>query len=67
MSTKKEIKKEPEGNAAKNKKSEGFSDFEKDAMKERARELKAACEQGGRRKRCAREDHRNVGTGPVHG
>jgi uncharacterized protein YdhG (YjbR/CyaY superfamily) len=42
MSTKKEIKKEPEGNAAKNKKSEGFSDFEKDAMKERARELKAA-------------------------
>ncbi len=42
MSTKKEIKKDTEGIAAKNKKSEGFSDFEKDAMKERARELKAA-------------------------
>jgi uncharacterized protein YdhG (YjbR/CyaY superfamily) len=42
MGTKKEIKKEPEGITAKSKKSEGFSDFEKDAMKERARELKAA-------------------------
>jgi uncharacterized protein YdhG (YjbR/CyaY superfamily) len=42
MSTKKEINKEPEGKVAKNKKSQGFSDFEKDAMKERARELKAA-------------------------
>ena len=42
MSTKKEIKKDTEGKAAENKKSQGFSDFEKDAMKERARELKAA-------------------------
>ncbi len=42
MSTKKEINKDSEGKAAKNKKSQGFSNFEKDAMKERARELKAA-------------------------
>jgi uncharacterized protein YdhG (YjbR/CyaY superfamily) len=42
MSTKKEINKDSEDKAAKNKKSQGFSDFEKDAMKERARELKAA-------------------------
>jgi hypothetical protein len=42
MSTKKEIKKDAESITVKNKKSQGFSDFEKDAMKERARELKAA-------------------------
>jgi uncharacterized protein YdhG (YjbR/CyaY superfamily) len=42
MSTKNEIMKDTESKTAKNKKSQGFSDFEKDAMKERARELKAA-------------------------
>jgi hypothetical protein len=42
MSTKKEGKKDAEGIAAKNKKSQGFSEFEKAAMKERAQELKAA-------------------------
>jgi uncharacterized protein YdhG (YjbR/CyaY superfamily) len=42
MTAKKEINKDARGIAAKNKMSQGFSDFEKDAMKERAQELKAA-------------------------
>jgi uncharacterized protein YdhG (YjbR/CyaY superfamily) len=42
MTAKKEINKDTRGIAAKNKMSQGFSDFEKDAMKERAQELKAA-------------------------
>ena len=49
------------------KSDKGFSDFERAAMKERARELKARCKQGGRGKRRARQDRRDAGTGPVHG
>ena len=49
----------------------GFTDEEKAAMKERAKELKAedACEQGqgGRRKRLARQDRRDAGTRSHHG
>ena len=41
MSTKKETQKTAESNAANNKTSQGFSDVEKAAMKERAKELKA--------------------------
>ncbi len=53
------------------KTSKGFTDEERAAMKERAKELKAedAREQGqgGRRKRRAREDRRDAGTRAHHG
>src|SRR4051794_7135344 len=52
------------------KASKGFTDEERAAMKERARELKAAAReqgQGGWGKRGAGEDRRDAGTGSRHG
>ena len=58
---------------ARDKKSAGFTDDERAAMKERAKELKAearqglAWEQGGRRERLARQGCRDARTGPNDG
>ena len=56
------------------KKSNGFTDEERAAMRERAQELKADArrgraeeEKGGRGRRGAREDRRDAGTGSRHG
>ncbi len=53
-----------------NKKSEGFTDEEQAAMKARAKEMKAEAreqEKSGWRKRRARGNRRDVGTGSLHG
>ena len=57
---------------ARDKKSTGFTDDERAAMKERAKELKAearrlAWEQGGRGERLARQDRRDARTGSNDG
>ena len=72
MSPKKDTQKSAKSTTAINKKSKGFTDEERAAMKERAQELKAEARaaargQGGRGKRRAREDRRDAGTGSRHG
>ena len=71
MSPKKDTQKSAKSTTATDKKSKGFTDEERAAMKERAQELKAEArreqEQGGRGKRRAREDRRDAGTGSRHG
>ena len=72
MSAKKATQKSAKSTTATDKKSKGFTDEERAAMKERAQELKAAArrgraQEGGRGKRRAREDRRDAGTGSRHG
>ena len=57
----------PAKSTAKSKKSKGFSAEERAAMKERAKELKAEAERGGRRKRPARQGRRDEGKRSRHG
>ena len=71
MSTKKETQKTAESTAANNKTSQGFTDEEKAAMKERAKELKAEARasknKAGRGECCTRGDRGDAGTGSQHG
>ena len=67
MSAKKATQKSAKSTSATNKKSKGFTNEERAAMKERAEELKkeaaaARRRQGGRGRRRAREDRRDAGT-----
>ena len=70
MSAKKATQKSTKSTTAIGKKSKGFTDEERAAMKERAQELKAEAreqEEGGWGERRAREDRRDAGTGSRHG
>jgi hypothetical protein len=73
MSPKKGTQKSAKSTTAINKKSKGFTDEERAAMKERAQELKAEArrapraDKAGRGKRRARENRRDAGTGSRHG
>src|SRR5215213_7320084 len=72
MSAKKAPQKSTKSTTDIGKKSKGFTDEERAAMKERTQELKAEARrtprgEGGRGKRRAREDRRDAGTGSHHG
>jgi hypothetical protein len=72
MSAMKATQKSTKSTTAINKKSKGFTDEERAAMKERVQQLKAQARrtprgEGGRGKRRAREDRRDATTGSHHG
>jgi hypothetical protein len=65
----KDTQKSAEAGSASDQKFDGFTDEERGAMKERARELKAAARRGKEadEESAAREDRRDVGLGPLDG